>query len=211
MNGMGHNTAAGKQLRSFVERVERLNEDIAALIAGRTDVFLEAKGLGFCTKTMREVIKLRRMSDAERQEAEALLDLYKGALGMLEGTPLGDAARRRLSEQQPEIDPETGEIKDETPSQEGGDAINGDTDIPEEEKPPAISLEEARDHGRQAARDGKTVIENPYPAGDANRAAWDEGWCEEQGSDGMGIPAAWRRSKPKPPVDDDRPAPGGQP
>ena len=46
-------------------------------------------------------------------------------------------------------------------------------------------------------RDGKRVIDNPYVAGDPRRAAWDEGWCTEAGSDGMDVPAAWQRTKPK--------------
>lgn len=190
MNAIGHNTAAGRQLRSFIERIEYMNEQLAKLMADRTEIFLEAKGLGFCTKTMREIVRLRRMSETERQEAEALLDLYKGALGMLEGTPLGDAARKRMMNP-PAHDPETGEILDTPPAA-------GEPEPLPLEGEEAETLDEAREKGREAAIAGSTVIDNPYPAGDRRRAAWDEGWCEEQGSDGMGIPAAWRRSKPKP-------------
>jgi uncharacterized protein (UPF0335 family) len=196
MNGLGHNTAAGKQLRSFIERIEYMNEEISKAQSGRQEIFLEAKNLGFCAKTMKEIVRLRRMSESERQEAEALLDIYLGAMGML-GTPLGDYARQRLSgtPQHETVNAETGEITekvDEPP-----------VDAPEEPSPPRDTVDEAREKGRQSARNGMTVIENPYPAGDVNRAAWDEGWCEEQGSDGMGIPAAWRRSKPKS-VDEDK-------
>jgi len=192
MNGLGHNTAAAKLLPSFVERIEFVNEEIAKFMADRTEIFLEAKGLGFCTKTMRKIIQLRRMSEAERQEADALLDLYKGALGMLEGTPLGEAARQRMM-QPPALDPETGELTEKPESETRPD----ESDLPLAEEASIETVDEARENGREAARNGKTVIENPYPAGDVKRAAWDEGWCEEQGSDGMGIPAAWRRSKPK--------------
>lgn len=195
MSGIGHNTAAGKQLRALVERIEYLNEEIAKQMAGRNEVFLEAKSLGFCTKTIKQIIKLRQMTEPERQEAEALLELYKGALGMLNGTPLGDFARKRMMETPPH-DPETGEILEEKPEQQPTKP-----DLAAEEaapEPPKETVDQARETGRAAAREGKTVIENPYPAGDAKRAAWDEGWCEEQGSDGMGIPPAWRRSTPKP-------------
>jgi uncharacterized protein (UPF0335 family) len=73
--------AAG-QLRSLIERVEKLEEEKAALTADIREVFAEAKGMGFDTKIMRQVIRLRKMETADRQEAEAVLDLYLSALGM---------------------------------------------------------------------------------------------------------------------------------
>ena len=51
--------------------------------------------------------------------------------------------------------------------------------------------------GAEAAADGRPVTANPFPARDPRRAAWDEGWCKADGSDGMDIPEAWRRSRPK--------------
>ena len=73
--------AAG-QLRSFIERIERLEEEKKALSDDVRDVFAEAKGTGFDTKIMRQVIRLRKKDKAERQEEEAILDLYLHALGM---------------------------------------------------------------------------------------------------------------------------------
>ena len=73
---------AKDQLRSLVERVERLEEEKRALGADISEVFKEAKGHGFDTKIMRQVIKLRQMDQGDRQEREALLDLYLHALGM---------------------------------------------------------------------------------------------------------------------------------
>ena len=73
--------AAG-QLRSFVERIERLEEEKKGIADDIRDVFAEAKGQGFDTKIMRRVIRLRKKDAAERQEEEALLDLYLHALGM---------------------------------------------------------------------------------------------------------------------------------
>ncbi len=75
---------AVQRLRAFVERVERLEEERAALGADIREVFAEAKGNGFDTKIMRQVIKLRKMETADRQEQDHLLDLYKRALGLSE-------------------------------------------------------------------------------------------------------------------------------
>ena len=71
------------QLKSLVERIERLEEEKKALADDIRDVFAEAKGQGFDTKIMRQVIRLRKKDTAERQEEEALLDLYLHALGMV--------------------------------------------------------------------------------------------------------------------------------
>ncbi len=81
---MAHNGGvAGDQLRSYIERIERLEEEKAALATDVREVFAEAKGNGFDTKTMRQIIKIRKMDLNERDEAEHMLDLYKRALGML--------------------------------------------------------------------------------------------------------------------------------
>ena len=73
---------AKDQLRSFIERIERLEEERAALSADIREVYSEAKGTGFDTKTMRKVIRLRKMDVQKRQEEEMLLDTYLHALGM---------------------------------------------------------------------------------------------------------------------------------
>jgi uncharacterized protein (UPF0335 family) len=73
---------AEEHLRSFIERIERLEEEKKALADDITEVFSEAKGTGFDTKVMRQVLRLRKMESADRQEAEAMLDLYLSALGM---------------------------------------------------------------------------------------------------------------------------------
>lgn len=69
------------QLRSLIERVERLEEEKAALTADIREVYAEAKGNGFEPKIMRQVVRLRKLDREDRQEQEALLDLYLGALG----------------------------------------------------------------------------------------------------------------------------------
>jgi len=75
-------TSAKDQLRTFVARIERLEEEKAALAADLREVYAEAKGNGYDTKIMRQIIKLRKMETADRQEQEALLDLYKRAIGL---------------------------------------------------------------------------------------------------------------------------------
>ena len=73
---------AKEQLRSFVERVERLEEERSALTADIREVYSEAKGLGFDAKIMRQVVRMRKLDKADFQEQEAMLDLYLSALGM---------------------------------------------------------------------------------------------------------------------------------
>jgi uncharacterized protein (UPF0335 family) len=74
---------AGERLKSFIERIERLEEEKKALAEDIKEVFAEAKGVGFDVKTMRQIIKLRKMDRDDLDEQEALLDTYKRALGML--------------------------------------------------------------------------------------------------------------------------------
>lgn len=70
------------KLKSYIERIERLEEEKAGLAGDVRDVFAEAKANGFDVKTMRQVLKLRKMKSNERTEQEYMLDLYKRALGM---------------------------------------------------------------------------------------------------------------------------------
>lgn len=75
-------TVAAGQLRAFVERIERLHEERSTIADDIKEVFAEAKGTGFDTKAMKTLIRLRRKDPAERQEEEAILELYMAALGM---------------------------------------------------------------------------------------------------------------------------------
>jgi uncharacterized protein (UPF0335 family) len=74
---------AGDRLKSFIERIERLEEEKRALSEDIKEVFAEAKGTGFDTKIIRQILKIRKMDKDELDEQEALLDVYKRALGML--------------------------------------------------------------------------------------------------------------------------------
>ena len=73
---------AKEQLKSIIERIERLEEEKQALADDIKEVYAEAKGNGFDTKALRTIVRLRKQDSAERQEQEALLDLYMQALGM---------------------------------------------------------------------------------------------------------------------------------
>lgn len=70
------------KLKSFVERIERLEEDKAGMVSDIRDVFAEAKSNGFDVPALRQILKLRKQKPNERTEAEYMLDLYKRALGM---------------------------------------------------------------------------------------------------------------------------------
>jgi uncharacterized protein (UPF0335 family) len=74
-------STSSSRLRTIVERLERLEEDREAIVVDTKEVFLEAKGEGYDVKTLRKVLRLRKIDRAKRQEEEAILDLYLSALG----------------------------------------------------------------------------------------------------------------------------------
>lgn len=77
----GENAIAGDRLKSFIERIERLEAEKAALTADIREVYSEAKAAGFDAKVMRQVVRLRKMDVQDRREQEELLDLYLHAVG----------------------------------------------------------------------------------------------------------------------------------
>ncbi len=79
---MSGGNVSAEQLRLFIERIERLNEEKQGIADDIKDVFAEAKGQGYDVKTMRSIIKLRKMERDARMEQEALLETYKAALGL---------------------------------------------------------------------------------------------------------------------------------
>ncbi|PBB41777.1 DUF2312 domain-containing protein [Mesorhizobium sp. WSM3866] len=76
-------TVAAGQLRAIIERIERLEEEKKTIADDIKDIYAEAKGTGFDTKAIRTIIRERKKDQAERQEFESILDLYKAALGMI--------------------------------------------------------------------------------------------------------------------------------
>ena len=76
-------TVAAGQLRALIERIERLEEEKKTIADDIKDVYAEAKGTGFDTKAIRAIVRLRKQDQAERQDEESILDLYKAALGLV--------------------------------------------------------------------------------------------------------------------------------
>lgn len=101
--GPGHNSGeksfSQRRLKSFIERIERLEEEKKALSTDIKEVYSEAKSGGFDVKIIREVVKLRKMDAVDRAERQALLDVYLDAIGELKGTPLGEAGAKAMGVQ----------------------------------------------------------------------------------------------------------------
>jgi uncharacterized protein (UPF0335 family)/ribosome modulation factor len=149
---------AKAHLLAFVERVERLEEEKKALAADISEVMKEAKGNGFCTKTIKKIIALRKKEEHERMEEEALMLTYMAALNMipqLADLPLGQAS----------INAPTGS---QEKAQEAAKAETA-TQL-------AQGLETAALEGRQAGRAGSKVTENPYLYNDPRHGKWEDGW-----------------------------------
>jgi uncharacterized protein (UPF0335 family) len=80
---MADGNVAAEQLRLFIERIERLEEEKKGIADDIRDVYAEAKGQGYDSKTMRAIVRLRRMEKDARDEADALLETYRSALGLV--------------------------------------------------------------------------------------------------------------------------------
>lgn len=183
-----------------LERLQELKQQAADDLKAGFDA---AKADGYDTATLRVVLKLRKMTPDQRRERRALEAIYMANLGMLDGDALPDSARQRY---EPPAPPE-----DSTDRKDSRDQDEPDTAV-HQAKPPAAPAPrpgqqplvlkdpaEARVEGEAAAAAGKRIYDNPYPAGDPCRAAWDEGWCAARKSNGMETPEAFRRRDDKPP------------
>lgn len=190
----GTNTVRGEELRGLIERVERLREEKAKFADDEKVVFAEAKSAGYTPRYMRAILKLRQFTPSEREEDEAMMDLYLSAIGMARETPLfrhvqgmgvDVAAREKVIEALKLLAPEDGEITVKVGNSPRMRLRRDKDGVHVEEvkdAPPA----EAHDLGRQARRDDKPVIANPFAWDDERRRSWDEGWRAEDGGDGMG-------------------------
>jgi uncharacterized protein (UPF0335 family) len=96
MSTIGHNTVHGKHLKSFVERIERLEEEKAGLAEDIRNLYKEAKDSGFDTKALRAIVRMRKEDAQKRAEHQDILETYMHALGMLADLPLGQAALSRI-------------------------------------------------------------------------------------------------------------------
>ncbi len=79
---MANESVAQDQLRAFIERIERMEEEKQAIADDIKEIYAEAKGNGFDTKVLRQIVRIRKQDASERMEQEALLELYMAALGM---------------------------------------------------------------------------------------------------------------------------------
>lgn len=189
------NGAAAEILRSMRDRIVRLEEEKKAIADDVKSVYAEAKSQGFDVKALRIVVK-RAMEDqqakAKRRETEEIAELYLANLGMLDGTPLGDAARERMLPPAPEKDDDGGGSAASTDEPPEWAAARG---APARGAFTEADIDAARDQGAADSQAGKRIIDNPFVAGDPRRAAWDEGHCRDRQSDGMEIPESWRRKQ----------------
>src|SRR3954453_15180517 len=83
---------AGDRIRSFVERIEQIETELKELTEAKKEIFSEAKGEGFDVKVLKEIIKLRKQDQEERDEHETLLDVYLRAMGEADSAPAAQAA-----------------------------------------------------------------------------------------------------------------------
>jgi uncharacterized protein (UPF0335 family) len=102
--GIGHNSwlrdsVDASELRSYIERVEDMNEEIHSEQVVRAEIFIELKAAGYDVATVRAIIKRRAMDADKRETADALMDQYLTALGDFAGTPLGQAGADRVREE----------------------------------------------------------------------------------------------------------------
>jgi uncharacterized protein (UPF0335 family) len=201
----------------WVERLEDLRLQKDGISAQERDAKAGAKHEGFDVRVLNQMLRERRMSEDERRDLKALCEVYRANLGMLDGTPLGQAARKRF-ERETKPDSEPQDQGPEKPEEAApGDAPEGhpaETKASEAkaEKPtrapakkaeapaatPPETIEDAREKGKRSALAGGKIIDNPYTAQDPRRPAWDEGFCEAAGHNGMELPSWLRRTeKPK--------------
>jgi uncharacterized protein (UPF0335 family) len=151
------NDVAQDQLRSFVERIERLEEEKKEIADDIKDVYGEAKGNGFNVKVLRRLIALRKLDQNERQEQEAILDLYLNALGMNPDLPFGDEALP-IQRKGRKPRPATGTQRTE----DGGTTISLSTigENGERITTPPVDLATAREALDQVKRSKKRIVED---------------------------------------------------
>lgn len=212
----GSNMVSGEELRTFVERIEKVRHDKKKLAALETEIMAELKGRGYDGKMVKGLVKLRTLSPSAQQEAMALTEVYMAAMGMLTEPPLmrymagigsDPTVRETVVEALKAITPLGGEIILRsagrairfTRTAAGAEAVDIDLQEasglaatkpepkPEDDGPDeSLTEDDAKAMGAQAYRDDTAIVENPFPFGDKRRRAWDEGWRGEEGGTGFG-------------------------
>ncbi len=151
-------TQAKDQLRSIIDRIERLEGEKKALSDDIAEVYKEAKSNGFDVKTLKTIVSMRKKEEHRRMEEQAILSTYLHALGMLgdlASTPLGEAAL--ASAPRPATLPADG--RSASPATDAGADVSS-----------------ARAEGDRAARDGKPISSSPYMSDSPKGRAWEAGF-----------------------------------
>ena len=212
----GTNMVSGDELRSFLERLERFDREIAEKKDGRKEVMAEAKGRGYGTKYLAALVELRKKKPSEREEDEAMMQLYGAAVGMsnelplfrhVQGMGVDVTSKEAVIEALKLLAPMDGELtikvgaglrmrisrnRDGVTVEEMSDmvvlpAAHAPASSPDlTDDAPDVDEDGAFDLGREARKDDKAVIANPFKWDDARRRRWDEGWRDQDGGDGMG-------------------------
>lgn len=210
----GRNTVSAERLQAFVDRIERLRDQKKQLAEDEKLVFAELKAEGFSPPRVRDILKIRAARPGDYDEAKTELDMYLHALGMERETPLFQAvglmdvdttAREQVIEAFKQLVPKKGEIivkigkqpvrlfrdKDGTahaedfkeraaPPPRAEQAAAPRKDAPDVDVPGAEKL------GDAAFKDNQPITTNPFPWDDKRRQAFDKGWRDASGTDGMG-------------------------
>jgi hypothetical protein len=191
-----------------IEAVEKIDISIEGLKAelkelkGYRKIRIEKirQDTGIIPLVTQQMIHERRMDPPLRQSFATQVEVARAMLGMLDGTPLGDHARKAFDPPPPRGSDTRIEDPDQGPLPDMSDPPEPNVRA----EPTAADIDVARQAGREAARSGGRIGENTYPADPAKlRAAWDEGFCRENGSTGMEIPEELRRKEKKKKGDDD--------
>ncbi|MBY0561424.1 DUF2312 domain-containing protein [Hyphomicrobium sp.] len=209
---------AAAHLKSYIQRIEKVEEEQADLAKFKTSIYQELTAAGYEPKIVRAVIKLRKMTPEEREDYAAKIDLYLARIGDLGGTPLGNAAIKKMMEELDEEKEQLKQSKTRSPASPKKKPMKGGAPMPPEDDsledviddvpkgPLPDDLKAAFEKGRADQRAGKKITENTYPPASKERASWEEGWMSEAGSeDGMEVPWFLRRKddKVKKPKDED--------
>lgn len=199
MEGQFQNNLPGDRLLMHIQDIEALEERKKEISDQISDRFKAAKAEGFDAPTMRSVIKRRKLTKPQREEIDAMLQIYEASIGGLGDTELGQAARKRLDREWTAREMKRN-LEKQDPEGKQDELEELIDKLAEDEKagaPTEEQIEAAKREGSIAATSGKRVTDNPYTKEGPLRAAWDMGWCQARGSDGMEIPKAFQRSKPK--------------
>lgn len=93
------NSVSGDEVRRFLTRIEELNEEQKSISTDRSQIYTELQKAGFDRKTVQEIVRRRKLTTEQRQNAAALLDMYLSAIGDFADTPLGQAGADRMREE----------------------------------------------------------------------------------------------------------------